>query len=82
MQALELVVLVVEEERPSPFLTCPMPMETSFHYYYYYYYHLQILKAIVVVYTIKTSMSNVWQLSGGCLYGCSASEAKSTLFNI
>ena len=46
-------------------VTCPMAMETSFHYYYYY--HLQILKAIVVVYTIKTSMSNVWQLSGGCL---------------
>jgi len=29
--------------------------------------YLQILKAIVVVYTIKTGMSNIWQLSGGCL---------------
>jgi len=30
--------------------------------------YLQMLKAIVVVYTIKTGMSNIWQLSGGCLW--------------
>jgi hypothetical protein len=40
--------------------TCPM--ETSFQQTIF-----QILKAIVVVYTIKTGMSNRWQLSGGCL---------------
>jgi len=31
--------------------------------------YVQMLKAIVVVvYTIKTGMSNIWQLSGGCLW--------------
>ena len=28
--------------------------------------YVQMLKAIVVVYTIKTGMSNIWQLSGSC----------------
>ena len=36
-------------------------METSFQQTIY------TLKVIVVVYTIKTGISNIWQLSGGCL---------------
>ena len=40
-------------------------METSFQQTTFLY--LQILKVIVVVYTIKTGISNIWQLSGGGL---------------